>query len=127
MNVVDFPVFEKINGEIPFKSGNTLIPLKIKIVFPLISPNSLDFALFSEVNRNFSVYIASLASPIRNSRKFSAYEFSIPLPAFLLMKSIHALGVCSKSFRFHHHSIILNPRNLQTEKKSEIPPKALHK
>jgi hypothetical protein len=60
---VGFNVFEKINGRIPSKLGNTHISRKINGVFPFISSKSLDLALFREVNRNISAYFDSLSIP----------------------------------------------------------------
>ena len=65
----------KVNGKIPLKLGNTYISLDLKEVFPLILSKSLDFSLFTSINRNFYAYIRFLSLKINNRRKFSAYEF----------------------------------------------------
>ncbi|EKN62359.1 hypothetical protein BABA_26236 [Neobacillus bataviensis LMG 21833] len=69
-------MYEKRNGKIPAKLGNTHISLKIRGVFPFILSKSLDFVLFRAVNRNISAYILLKAFPIYINRKFSAYEFA---------------------------------------------------
>ncbi len=58
--LIDLNMYEKINGEIPLKLGNTHISRNIREVFPLKAIKSADFSQYLEVNRNFSAYFSSM-------------------------------------------------------------------